>query len=61
MSEGRTSLTVEELEAESRKLKRLIDEAQRIDCEITEYLHRLREIGRPSPPNQRRLRLPVRF
>ena len=53
MPEGRASPTPEQLQAESNRLKQLMEEAQRIDREITEYLHRMREHGRPSLPNKR--------
>jgi hypothetical protein len=46
-------VTAEELAEESRKLKRLIEEAQRIDREITAHLLKMRQLGRPSPPNQK--------
>ena len=52
MPEKGSSLTPEELEEESRKLNVLIEEAQRIDREITARLRKLRQSGRPSPPNK---------
>jgi hypothetical protein len=43
------SLLAAELAAESRRLKQLIQEAQRLDAEITESLQRVRQIRPPSP------------
>ena len=53
MTEDRSTLTVEQLEADSRKLKRLINDAQRMDREIAGQLQKMREHGRTAQPNER--------
>jgi hypothetical protein len=53
MDEDRSTLTVEQLEADSRKLQRLISDAQRMDRAIADQLQKMREHGRATPPDGR--------
>ena len=41
------------LEEQARSLQRLIDDAQRIQREITAHLSKLRRAGDPSTPNKK--------
>ena len=53
MEQDRSTLTVEQLEADSRKLRRLIIDAQRMDREIADQLQKMREHGRATEANER--------
>ena len=53
MEEDRSTLTAEQLEADSRKLKRLISDAQRMEREIADQLQKMREQDRTGRLTER--------